>query len=120
MAKSFKRPTSNYLDALPRNKATEEGSAEEKKPVQKARQKSKPKVQPKEQLNAKLSPELMDKLRDFVYTKRISGKFQYAQNNAIEDGLKLLFSQHKIVKRPKEIREEEEKKRNSIKQGKRK
>lgn len=46
----------------------------------------------------------LDKLKDFVYTKRIQGVYNYSQKMAIRDALQLLFtSVEKIDKRPEDL-----------------
>jgi len=61
----------------------------------------------------------LDKIKDFVYTKRRSGLFEYSQKDALHDALDLLFAQTKISKRPAEIRAKEEKRNMKIRESKR-
>lgn len=56
----------------------------------------------------KISPVLNDTLKDYMFTIRSSGKFNYTESRALEDAFNLLFAQTKIMKRPAEIKEAEE------------
>ena len=59
----------------------------------------------------------LDKLKDLVYTKRVSGQFDYSQKDALQDGLDMLFASTKIKKRPLEVRQKEEARSRRIRAG---
>lgn len=59
----------------------------------------------------------LEKLKDFVYTKRKSGEFEYTQKNALHDALDLLFKDNQLLERPENIRKKEELRSKKIKNG---
>ena len=59
----------------------------------------------------------LENIKDYVHTKRISGSYQYTQKNALHDALDLLFKDIEIIKRPEEIRKQEENRSLKIKKG---
>jgi hypothetical protein len=59
----------------------------------------------------------LEKLRDFVYTKRKSGDFEYTQKNALHDALDLLFKGNELLERPENIKQKEAIRSRKIKNG---
>ena len=66
-----------------------------------------------------IGTDYLDKLKDLVYTKRVSGQFDYSQKDALHDGLDMLFASMKIKKRPDEVRRKEEARSRRIRAGRR-
>jgi hypothetical protein len=59
----------------------------------------------------------LEKIKDFVYTKRKSGDFEYTQKNAIHDALDLLFKGNDLLQRPESIKQKEAIRSRKIKNG---
>ncbi|MBY0424841.1 MAG: hypothetical protein K2Q22_04315 [Cytophagales bacterium] len=59
----------------------------------------------------------LEKIKDYVYTKRRGGDFEYTQKNALHDALDLLFKDNVLLERPDNIRQKEEIRSRKIKNG---
>lgn len=112
MNKSFKKGVpkappvkpKSYLDNMSNSDESFESKEEKKestKPVSKS-SKRKRKVDNSTQMSHKIDSDIFETLKDFVWTKRISGEPDYSQRLAIEEGLIQLFKTIDIVKRPKD------------------
>ena len=70
------------------------------KPKIKSTKKTKPE---RKYHGANIRMDIVEKLKDFVWTKKITGEPYYQQGQAIEEGLEMLFKTIKIQKRPSDI-----------------
>jgi hypothetical protein len=59
----------------------------------------------------------LEKLKDYVYTQRKKGHFDYTQRNAVEDGIDKLLDGQEILKRPPEVKAKENNRRQKIRSG---
>ncbi|MDX2191497.1 MAG: hypothetical protein SFY32_16720 [Bacteroidota bacterium] len=64
-----------------------------------------------------ISVEHLEKLKNYVYTQRRKGHFEYNQKNALEEAIDKLIGKEELIVRPEEVRKKEEKRKLKIRKG---